>query len=434
MKNIENRLSKKKAEIDNLKVPDELEERLRSALKSRTSSKRDRGKWKGKLVALLILGLLVGYHGDTLAFYSKKLIGYDKIMNSTLKNLNTSEKGQIIGKSYTFKNNVKLTLDGVMLDDNQLLVFYTVKDPSGNVDKVNIHSTTMKGILGQHYIGGAQGKMNKEKSEIKWISDFESPYFFEKKLKWEFDLIQEKEREHGEITFTLDRNKAMGHTLKKSLNESIKVDETEINFESLLATPTTTVIKGTIQNVVELAKDQIFGERFRPETLDIKLFANEKEILNISGGLSTNIDGIKFDEKFDALPNDLNKLDIHLISFCADHDVDEVIKLKDDGSKQNFKILGQDININKVDVSNGETYVTITTEESVLLSKVNLDIDGKTVELEDTTKDEYKKEKDGTIKHTRTLRFGESGKDLSLNIYRIKYNKVYNKVINIPID
>ncbi|TCO76890.1 DUF4179 domain-containing protein [Marinisporobacter balticus] len=434
MRNIENRFSEKKAEIENLQVPDELEMRLRSALKSRTSSSGGRSKWKGKLVALLIFGVLTGYHGDTLAFYSKKYIGYEKIMNSTLKKLNTLEKGQVIEKSYTFKNNVKLTLDGIMLDDNQLLVFYTVKDPTGNVDQVDISGTTMEGMVGQYHMGSGQGEMNDEKTEMKWIVAFESPYFFEKRLKWSFMLIKGKQSEHGEITFILDRNKAMGHTLKKVLNKKVKVDETEIRFESILATPTTTVIKGTIQNIVELAKDQILGERFRPETLDIKLFANGKEIVYQGGGMRTNINGMKFDEKFDALPKDLNKLEVHLISFGADHDVDEVIKLKNDGSNQNFKILGQNITINQVDASSGETYVTLTTEESVRLSLVNLEIDGKTIALEDTTKDTYQKKKDGRVHHMRTLRFKGDGKDLTLHIKRIKYDKIYNKIINISID
>lgn len=43
---------------------------------------------------------------DTLAFYGKKLIGYESVMNGTLKELNQLGKGQIIGKSHTFSRGI----------------------------------------------------------------------------------------------------------------------------------------------------------------------------------------------------------------------------------------------------------------------------------------------------------------------------------------
>lgn len=54
------------------------------------------------------------------------------------KQLNQLGKGQTIGKSHTFSNGVSLTLDYVMLDENQLLLFYTIYDPIGHVDDHNI--------------------------------------------------------------------------------------------------------------------------------------------------------------------------------------------------------------------------------------------------------------------------------------------------------
>ncbi|MCT4617951.1 MAG: DUF4179 domain-containing protein [Marinisporobacter sp.] len=432
MNDVEKMLRKKKEEIDKIEVPEELEMRLKNALENSCSSKTGKRKWKIPVAAFLIVIMMIGYNVDTLAFYGRKLVGYDTLMSSDLKNLNQLEKGQIIGKSYIFKNGEKIILDGVMLDDNQLLAFYTLKGIREDIDHVGI--MFMEGIVGRHPMMGGQGEINEEKKEIKWIMAFESPYFFEKELKWKFTCTQGDEMEEGEITFTLDRNKAMGHTLKKEINKTAQVDEGEIRFESILASPTMTVIKGTIQNIVELAKDQISGERFRPQEIDIKLMANGEELLEQGSRMSTNMMGMKFEKRYEPLPTNLDKLQIHFISFQVDHDVHEEIKINKDEMNKSFKILDQNITVNKVYEENGETYVTITTDESVLLSKVSLIIDDRKINLEETIFSEYDKGKDGKINHTRTLHFLGTGKNLKLDIQRIKYNKIYDQIIDIPIN
>lgn len=434
MNEVEEMLRKKKLEIDKIQVPEELETRLRSSLKRTSSSRSLMNKWKSKALVILVAILLLGYNIDTLAFYGKKLIGYDEIMSDSLKQLNENANGQIIGKSYTFKNGVTITLDGVMIDDNQMLAFYTIKDPSGNVDEMDIGSMMFfKGILKYDTSSGG-GKWNDEKTEMKWISEFKTPYFFERKLTFNFDLSIDNKIEQGSITFKLDRDKAMGHTLKKSINKTIKLDNRKIRFKSILASPTTTSIKGEIQNIVELAKDQITGNRFRPEKVDVELIANGKKLSSQGGGLSGDMKGITFHQEYEPLPTDLKSLQIKLVSFGADHDVDEVVKLSKENINQSVEILGQNIEINEVYELDGETYITITTEESVLLSRVYLIADGKTVELVETNSDEYDKKLDGTITHTRTLRFKGIGDKLQLDIKRMRYSKIYNEVIDIPIN
>jgi hypothetical protein len=107
---VEERLRKKKSEIDQMQVPDEMELRLRSALERQQVSPIKKN-WKPRIAILCILVLLVAYQSDTLAFYGKRLIGYDPIMNGTLKQLNQLGKGQSINKSYTYKNGIILSLD-----------------------------------------------------------------------------------------------------------------------------------------------------------------------------------------------------------------------------------------------------------------------------------------------------------------------------------
>lgn len=185
---------------------------------------------------------------------------------------------------------------------------------------------------------------------------FEKPYFFEKSLKWKFALVDDNKIENGELSFSIDKNKAMGHTLKKSLNKSIKIDQGEIKFNSISASPTSTYIKGTIQDIFQFAESELKVEGFRPSAFSLKLIAN------------------------------------------------------------------------------GKTYVTITSMENVLLSKVYLWVDGKIVNLKNTIDGQENKNPDGSITHTRALYFEASGKNLKLEIKGMRYTKSYNKLIDIPID
>ncbi|WP_432403089.1 DUF4179 domain-containing protein [Wukongibacter sp. M2B1] len=434
MKEVEKILNEKKLEIEQMEVPDEMEERLKNALKNKKHKRIIKYNWKVKTAVAVVFLLLVSYNFDTLAFYTKKLVGYEEIMNGTLSQLNESGKGQLIGKSYSFKNGVTITLDGIMLDDNKLIAFYTIKDSRQRVDTVDIFPMSIKGLVKEYFHNSSVGKMNDEKTEIKYISEFEKPRFFEKKLILDFSLTEDKKREEGEISFMLDRNKAMGHTLKKAINKSIKVDETKIHFKSILASPTSTVVKGKIQGVIELVKDHISGERFRPNDLEVELIANGKEVQAQGSGISTDLNGITFEFSYDTLPVDLEMLQIKVVSFSADHDVNQHIELKKGSMNRSVEILGRNIEIKNIYESKGDTYVTICTEEDTILTRVYLIMDGKQVELDKTIENDYTKEADGTILHTRTLRFPGNGESLKFDIKRMTYSKTYNKTIDININ
>lgn len=435
MNNVEEWLSKKKSEIDQIQVPDEMELRLRSALKRRQVTPPTKRNWIPRIVILCILALLVVYQSDTLAFYGKKLIGYDPIMNGTLKQLNQLGKGQSINKSYTYKNGIILSLDGIMLDDNQLLAYYTINNPEGKLDIGEISSILyIKGMAKAYMMNSSQGLINNSESQIRYIASFEPPYFFEKGLSLVCSLGSGSETETGSITFNLDRNQAMGHTLKKELHKSVQVDQTKVRFETITATPTTTVIKGTLQTPLELARDQVLHKRFRPNDLEVELIANGKKVEPKGSGMRTDTNGITFEQEFDALPVDLKDLQLNVVRFSADHDVNQQFQLQLGEIKQPNQIMEQSLVFEQLYTSKGDTYLTISSEESVVLTKVYLIMDGKRVNLEETIKDEYDKKADGTIIHTRTLHFPGTGQKYQLDIQRMTYAKTCNKSIIIPID
>lgn len=434
MSRIEEMLNDRKIEMDELIVPEELEARLNNALGSKSFNKRKKSSWKMKVAILAIVFILATYNMDALAFYGRELLGFDNIMNGTLKELNKMGMGQTVDKSHTFSNGVKVTLNGVMIDDNQLLAFYTLENPGGNVEEISFVSTYMKGALGRHNPESAQGEISEDKSTIRWVGDYEPPNAFEKKLTWVFSVGINGKSEAGTISFVLDRDKAMGNTLKSKLNKTIKVDGTDLRFDTITASPTTTVVKGTTRNILELASDQISGERIFSPNLNIQLIADGIEIQQQGTGTSTDVKGMKFEARYDALPRDLEKLQLHLVSLGAEHEVNEQIKLNKDSSPRTIQIKGQNITIEKVDGIKGETFVTITTEESVVLTRVYLLANNNRVEITETLSSTYNKNVDGTITHTRILRFKAAAENLQLDIQRMKYIKVYDEYVNIPID
>ena len=434
MNNAETLLRRRQATIERADVPEELEARLREALERKKRPSRAM-RWKASAAAVLLVLSLLGYHADTLAYYGKKILGYDQIMNGTLRTLNEMGKGQAVGRTFTFRNGTMLTLDGIMLDGNQLLVFYTVQNPAGKVEAVNLSPfMTIRGLAGVYQSQGAAGIINETNTEIKYIASYRPPYFFEKTLRLNFSRLDGDMREEGSIKFILDRRQAMGYILKQAINRSIAADGTNIRFDTITASPTTTVIRGTIQNTLELAADQIRGERMFPGGLEIALLADGKEIDRQGGGMSTNLDGITFEQEFDALPAELRELEIRLVSFGAEHEVGEQFALPEDGQPSTITILGQSITIDGVREKQNETLVTITSEENMVLSKVRLLADGAEVHLEKTIDSSYKKLSDGTILHTRTLHFPGTGEELLLDIRRMKYNKTYDEGISVPVD
>lgn len=433
--NMEAWLRQKKDEIDQLHVPDEMETRLRCALEKSSSAPDRKRNWKPKIAVLCVLALLAAYQSDTLAFYGKRLVGYDPVMNGTLKQLNQLGKGQSINKSYTYKNGITLKLDGIMVDDNQLLAYYSISKSAGTLDIMATGTTlSIKGRINEYRMNWSQGLINDSETEIKYMASFNPPYFFEKELSLVYRMENGKATETGSIAFTLDRSLAMGHTLKKDLRKSVQVDETNIHFETITATPTKTVIKGSLQSPLKLARDHIMQERFRPQNMEVELIANGKKFECQGSGMSTNINGMKFELEYDVLPYDLKDLQLKLVKFSADHDVKQKYDLQVGQMNQSHQIMGQTVFFEQLYTSGGDTYLTISSEESVVLTNVYLMMDEKRVSLEETIRDEYDKKTDGTIIHTRTLHFPGSGQKYQLDIQRMTYAKTYNKRIVIPVN
>lgn len=436
MDKVEKMLSENKLELNKLEVPEDLENRLRTALKDKKPKIKTNRHLKIKIAAVLMGLILIGYNFTTLGFYAEKLTGYDQLMDGNLKKLNELGKGQTIGKSYTFKNGVTFTLDGVMLDDNQLLAFYTVKDSIGKLKYENFDASniSLKGKFNQYMFRSAYGNSNDKNTEIKFAATFDSPSAFDKNLVLSIVSRENNQIETGKIAFTLDKNTAMGHSIKKSLHKTIKTEDTNLRLQSISASPTTTVIKGSLENILELAVDRMKGITFSPSSLSINLVADGKILASQSGELSSNLDGITFKYNFDPLPGNLKKLQIQFVSLTSEHIVDNQFNLHKNIQNQNINVEGKNIEIKKIYETNENTYITFSTESDVILTKANIIMDGKKVELNKTIAYSNTKNANGTTICTRTMEFKGTGNNLKLDIQRMIYERYYNKTVDIIVN
>ena len=223
MSDIEKLLNLYKEEVDKIEVPEDMEIRLRKALDGLPGKRRVR--FLKRVAVFIVVLFLIGYNFDALAYYGRKFMGYETIMNGTLRELDKLGQGQIINKSYEFKNGVEVTLDGIMLDDNNLVAFYTVNAPEGNVDEVNMNLTVkLEGLFNHPYNYLGHGEVSEDGTEMKWITFFDSPRFYERNMRLKF-LLAGHMQEMGEIKFRLDRKKAMGRTLKLPIDTEVEVGQ-----------------------------------------------------------------------------------------------------------------------------------------------------------------------------------------------------------------
>lgn len=431
MNNFEDLLYREREKVENLNIPENLEDVLRGALDNTKTKKKK--NYRMRIAALAAALLLTIYNADTLAYYGKRFIGYDDMMRGTIRELIKLGEGQLIGKSYEFRDGTKVVLDGIMLDENNMMAFLTIQKAEGNEEDLeSLDQIFMESSFGNWYHGSGVGAGDGSKTKMRWALEYDVPKFYEKSMKLRFNY----QGEDGEIPFKIDRSMAIGKGVMFSINKEVELDQRKITLDTLSISAMSSRLEGKVQNIFELGLDYITNNRFRMGAIDIKLIADGEEVESTGSGMRTDYSGSDFEIRYDTVPKDTKVLQLKLEKFSADHDVNEKIKLEK-GSRKEFEILGQSIKISDVYEKDGNTYITFTTEESTILSRVYLNIDGDKKQLRETISGDTEKiveTEDGgildpTIEYTRTMRFEGTGEDLQLEIERITYSKSYDKII-----
>lgn len=338
---IDKMLQDKKKQMDEIEVPIELKSKLIEALEK--PPKKNNKKFQKRVAIIVLMLLILSPHLDILAYYTGRFVGYEPIMAGTLQKLNEMGKGQSINKSYSFSDGASMTLDGIMLDDNGITLFYKINATNEDIEEVSSRvSTRLVTRFKKGFSSGGMGETNKEKNEQRWIlQTHDTPNIFDNKMKLAVNYTtKEGNEEYGEISFRLDQRKALGKSLRIPINKEVVIDSNRnIKIKSLTASPTKTVIRGEIQNIFQLGFDQITNNRLYPENIEMVLYANGKELPIQSSGMTTNMKGIHYELSFDALPEDIHKIEIKFVSFQGRYEINE--EINSDKSNSIFKEINE---------------------------------------------------------------------------------------------
>ncbi|MGN7386178.1 DUF4179 domain-containing protein [Sporosarcina sp. SAFN-015] len=421
MKDIEKRLAEEQERLRNITAPVELEGRLSQALDTVPSKKKRKPIWLMAVIALLFLSV-VGFNYNGFAYYGKKIMGYDELMSSTLANLNEEGLGQTIGESVVLEDGTEFTVEGIMTDANQLILYYTLS----NLDEIeDIQLPRITGFLTNSDRGSGTSIINEDASEIKGEMSFAPVSPFAKKLTLEYEKRALNGKwMTGSISFPYDPNKAMQTEIRQKIKETVKVDKGTITFKSLTATPTITMIKGTM--------DVENFDRIHLPFEKVELHANGKRIDLLGSGSSSSLRGSGFELRFDALPKDLETLKLVVKEFVGYTIVDEKIQLSQI-NEQPILLKGEDIWVRDVLKTEDGVEITIASDDDVLFDGVTIEGQGSSSPLETTVRQDFEKLHNGRILKVRTLVFSSDTTPEYMTIKGMHHMKPVDYEIEIPV-
>ncbi|NIK76656.1 hypothetical protein FHS15_001781 [Paenibacillus castaneae] len=429
MNNIEKRLAEERMRMESITVPDELEMRLRSALNTAAPKRKKRiaAVWKIAAVILVVV-VLSGNNYNAFAYYGKQLLGFDELIHGTLKQLNDEGMGQIVDERTHLEDGTELIINGIMTDANQLIMYYTLTNPNGIEEQQGDHFRLSKisGFLTDSNVGGGTSLINEDHTEMKGTMSFDSVSPFSKKLTLHFwQIVQNGQMAEGTITFPYNPNAALQTKIKQSINKSFKVDKGSITFRSITATPTMTVIDGTL-NVANF-------DRVRLALDSIELKANGIPIEIIGSGIQSSFRGMKFDISYDTLPKQLDSLELVMKQFVGYEKLNERISLAS-LSDEPLILDGKELWVKKVSTTSKGVEITIATAEDVMLDGVSIETENEITSLKTTVNQNVSEQKNGQLMKERTLLFDTVIEPEYLLIKGMHYMKAYNNVIKLKVD
>lgn len=425
MNEIEGRLNEEKKRLDAITAPEEFEARLRGALDAKPSRKP---KHRSRYLMVAAVGLLcfmfIGYNYNAFAYYGKKLFGFDEVISETLQDLNEKGMGQIVDKKTTLIDGTELTIDGIMTDANQLIMYYTLSNPQGLKDTFSdiFNPDKVTGFLTNAHGGGGTAIINDSGKEVKGTLYFDPVSPFSRKLTLHFR--QGVDNREGSVTFPYDPNKAMQTQIHQSIKETIKVDKGTLTFKTIKATPTSTVIEGKM--------DVVDYDRLHFGLEGVELIANGRSIQKLGYGVKSSFNGSKFDLRFDGLPAQLDSLELTVKEFIGYKELEEQIPLTSD-EEIHFDLEGNDLWIKEVAATEKGIEVTFETDENVLLDGVSIESGSRSTPLKTTIGHNLEKQGDGRIISERTMIFETKTMPDHLLVEGIYYVKQYNEQIEIPV-
>lgn len=424
--NIEKDLEYERKNIQQLKAPEHFEAQVRKTLEGKKKKRNRSIVWKAASI-IFIFTILFGYNFNAVAYYSKKILGFEEVETTTLKQLNDEEMGQLIDKKIELQDGTTFTIDGIISDANRLVMYYTLMNENGldEMGHPHFHPYKITGFLTDSTVISGTSLLSDDETEVKGVMDFEAVSPFAKKLTLHYsDKGGYIETNEGTVTFPYNPNEALQTIFKRSINKKVKVDKGTITFESIVATPTMTIVNGKM-NVENF-------DRIPYGFNGIQLEADGKEIGAIGAGITSSLFGSEIEVKFDVIPKDSQTLELKLHEFVGYHVVDKTITLANVNDTP-IDIGNKKLWIKEITKFDDKVEMRIATEENVLLDGVYLQADDVSVPVLTTKQQIETEDEDGQIWKERTIIFETTMTPISLQIEGLHYVKEYKETIHIPV-
>lgn len=428
MNEADKQLAKAKQQMESLTAPAELRERLEQALAKAAPPARKprRRKWTAAAAAVF-LTLIIGNSYHAFAYYGKQLLGYDEISNSTLQQLNLAGRGQAVEREMVLNDGTTLTIEGLMSDANRLIIYYRLNNSAGVQDAAGALFTPreLTGFLTSSSLQSGTAMLNEDGTELTGMLTFEPVSTFAKKLTLHFgQQTAQGQTQEEALTFPYYPDQAMATQFKQSIHQKVQVDQGVITFRSITATPTMTLIKGKLE--VENF------DRVNLALHGIELLADGAPVTILGSGTHSSWNGYSFELRYDALPENLESLRLSVKAFAGYQQLDRKLALASLG-EESLDLDGRHLWVKQVNTTTNGVYITLATEEDVMLEGVTIESADGSTELRTITDQKYPQQPDGTIVKERTLIFDTGAEPEYLLIEGMNYLKEYNRSIEIPV-
>ncbi|MWC30642.1 DUF4179 domain-containing protein [Paenibacillus sp. MMS18-CY102] len=436
MKTIEDRLQEHNEALKIVRAPSALEGRLRHALAQVPSKKRKTNKavaWVVSLAAAFLL--IVGtYQFPAFAYYGGKLLSQMELDSLKFAEVAQHGYGQAVNKSKTFDDGTVIAINGVIADDNALTLYYSIDRPNGSlVDEKGSNrffAHKLQGFLTHSNARGGSGNYSNGKSHYEGVAKFDAVSPFSRTLTVTFgEWIGNKENAYYPVTFKFDANKAMNSLFKADIEASVAVDEGAVVYDSITASPTSTIVKGHYElneKVVPRFPGNtalyVNGTRMKPWLM---LGANPTE----EGGFPG------FELEFDVLPTDkITSVELVLEDFNGYQKVDQPISLAAPSDKS-ITIGDEKLWIRSVTKTDTGYDIVIARKQFTFVETDDLAVQtGETeVPVSSISPERQWDLHNGNILWEQTYSFNTLERPERLLLSGFHYIKTYGKTVPIPI-
>ncbi|GAE08929.1 hypothetical protein JCM10914_5266 [Paenibacillus sp. JCM 10914] len=418
-----------------MQAPPGLEVKLRLALTAVPTRKKKMNRvvtWGLSSAAALLL-LVGAYQYPAFAYYGGMLLNKIELSSLSFAELAEQGYGQSVNKSKTLADGTVITINGVIADDNALLMYYTINRSDGSVFMDNgsfrYNVNGIQGFMTNSTIKEGGGNHSADETQFEGVYKFEPVSPFSRTLTVTFsEWLENGERATYPVSFKFEANKAMKSIIKEDIAKSVSVDRGSVHYDSIIASPTSTIVKGHFEMEYE------GFPRFPGKT---SLYVNGMEVK--SWGMRSDHSGPHgvpaFELEFDVLPtDDIKSIELVLKNASGYQKVEDAISLATP-SDHSIRIGDEKLWIRSVTRTATGYDIVIARKQFTFLQKehVSVQAGGKTVPVSSISQSRTWDLKNGNILWEQTYSFKTTERPELLLLDEFHYIKSYDKSVYIPM-